>query len=71
MNRIIPVRPAVTWLLCLFIISLIVSACGPNWSETDKSGFKIVTNKGGKTLGYSPSSGVTGLPEIYPGKLKD
>jgi len=28
------------------------------WAETDQSGFKLVANKGGKTLSYSPSSGV-------------
>jgi beta-glucosidase len=36
---------------------LIVS-CGPKWKETEVNGVKIVTNEGGKTLGYSSSSGL-------------
>jgi len=33
-------------------------SCGPKWTETQSNGFKLVKNKGGKTLGYSTSSGV-------------
>ena len=29
-----------------------------NWTETAKSTYKLVSNKGGQTLGYSPKSGI-------------
>ena len=32
--------------------------CSPKWTETDKGTFKLVSNQGGQTLGYSPASGV-------------
>jgi beta-glucosidase len=35
-------------LLLLFVI-----ACGPKWQETEADGFKLVTQKGGATLGYT------------------
>ncbi|MCQ2146642.1 MAG: glycoside hydrolase family 3 C-terminal domain-containing protein [Bacteroidales bacterium] len=36
-----------------------VASCGPKWQETaTENGYNIITQKGGKTLGYSPSSGV-------------
>lgn len=34
-------------------------ACGPKWTETETNGIKTVINEGGKTLGYTPASGVT------------
>jgi beta-glucosidase len=34
-------------------------SCGPKWTETESNGIKTVTNEGGKTLGYSSTSGVT------------
>ncbi|MDZ7649914.1 MAG: hypothetical protein U5K54_23795 [Cytophagales bacterium] len=42
--------------------SLLLTAlvgCGPKWTETESNGIKTVTNEGGKTLGYSTTSGVT------------
>ena len=44
----------------IFLIGMLFGliACGPKWTETEKDGFNIVTNKGGQTLGYSPSSGI-------------
>ena len=33
-------------------------SCGQKWQETPKDGYSLVTQKGGQTLGYSPSSGV-------------
>lgn len=44
-------------LLC-FALGALVS-CGPKWTETETDGIKTVTNEGGKTLGYSTTSGVT------------
>ena len=44
-------------LLC-FALGALVS-CGPKWTETETDGIKAVTNEGGKTLGYSTTSGVT------------
>ncbi len=37
---------------------LFTFGCSPKWTETDKGSFKLVTNQGGQTLGYSPASGV-------------
>lgn len=37
---------------------LFTFGCSPKWTETDKGSFKLVTNQGGQTLGYSPTSGV-------------
>lgn len=58
MGRIF-IRSAIVRLFFLIILSCMVYACGPKWSETEKDGIKIVTNKEGQALGYSPSSGVT------------
>ncbi len=46
-------------LLSFVILSFMLFACGPKWTETEKDGVKTVRNKGGQTLAYSPSSGVT------------
>ncbi|MCB0630049.1 MAG: glycoside hydrolase family 3 protein, partial [Lewinella sp.] len=43
----------------LFSISLLLSSCGPKWTETENGTIHIVTNDGGATLGYSPGSGVS------------
>ena len=44
--------------LGLVVSLLFVFGCYPKWTETDKGSFKLVTNQGGQTLGYSPTSGV-------------
>ncbi|MBT8297718.1 MAG: glycoside hydrolase family 3 protein [Maribacter sp.] len=44
-------------LACNFL--LVLSSCGPKWSETDKGDYSLVENNGGETLGYSSSSDVT------------
>jgi len=44
--------------LLALMLGLLVS-CGPKWTETESDGIKTVTNEGGKTLGYSTTSGVT------------
>ncbi|HRG08768.1 MAG TPA: beta-glucosidase, partial [Cyclobacteriaceae bacterium] len=41
------------------LTGLLLIACGPTWTETETNGIKTVTNPGGKTLGYSTTSGVT------------
>jgi beta-glucosidase len=41
-----------------FLVTALVS-CGPRWTETESDGIKTVKNEGGKTLGYSITSGVT------------
>jgi beta-glucosidase len=40
-------------------LSIVAASCGPKWTETESGGIKTVKNEGGKTLGYSTSSGVT------------
>ena len=41
------------------IASLLLGyGCSPKWTETDKGTFKLISNEGGQTLGYSPTSGV-------------
>jgi beta-glucosidase len=42
----------------LVALLLFTFGCSPKWTETDKGSFKLVTNQGGQTLGYSPTSGV-------------
>lgn len=39
------------------LLSTLVS-CGPKWQETTDGPIHIVTNENGRTLGYSPASGV-------------
>jgi len=53
MNKLITQFP-VSLLLFMGIIS-----CGPKWAETETNGIRIVKNEGGKTLGYSTTSGVS------------
>lgn len=47
----------------LFILTAAAMLCGcsssPKWTSTETDGFVKVEQKGGPTLGYSPSSGVT------------
>ncbi len=50
MNKIISSLCALTFLTLI--------SCGPKWTETESNGINIVKNEGGKTLGYSASSGV-------------
>ena len=44
--------------LLFFALSALFS-CGPKWTESESNGIKTVKNEGGKTLGYSSTSGVT------------
>lgn len=44
--------------LGLIATVLLSAGCSPKWKEIDKGSFKLVTNEGGQTLGYSPASGV-------------
>ncbi len=43
----------------LFAIFILSYSCGQKWTEEEKDGYYLVTNQGGQTLGYSPTSGVT------------
>ncbi|MFD0795748.1 glycoside hydrolase family 3 N-terminal domain-containing protein [Mucilaginibacter litoreus] len=45
------------YLLLLALLPAMASAQS-KWTETQTAGFNLVTNKGGKTLAYSPASGV-------------
>ena len=42
----------------LAVIALAISGCAKKWTEEQKGTFNLVMNKGGQSLGYSPSSGV-------------
>lgn len=46
--------------MVLSVVALLgcASACGPKWTETANADIRIVTNRGGRTLGYHASSGV-------------
>src|SRR5258708_38328135 len=44
--------------LFLLATAIVITSCGPKWKETETNGVKVVVNEGGKTLGYSSSSGV-------------
>ena len=35
------------------VLVLAATACGPKWHETEADGYKLVTQKGGATLGYT------------------
>jgi len=40
-------------ILYLLLTLAVIIACGPKWQETEADGFKLVTQKGGPTLGYT------------------
>lgn len=46
-------------LMMVVFAIIFLSACGPKWTEEDMGDFRLVHNKGGQTLGYSPESGVS------------
>jgi len=43
----------------LILFLLLFTACGPKWTESERGAVRIVSNDGGRMLGYSPASGVT------------
>lgn len=43
----------------LLVIASLGSCSGQKWEESQKDGYNLITQKGGKTLGYSPTSGVS------------
>src|SRR5674536_186647 len=45
------------YLLVVFAVTLTTVSC-KNWSESGTGSLRIVTNKGGRTLGYDTTSGV-------------
>lgn len=46
------------FLLSVAAVGFLLQSCGPKWTSEEKGTFSLVYNKGGQTLGYSPSSGV-------------
>ncbi len=58
LNKRLPIYFAV-----LSMLILNYSCNSLKWTEEEKNGYNIVTNKGGKTLGYSTTSGVTLLED--------
>ena len=43
----------------LGIAIFVLTGCGPKYTIEEQDGISIIHNKGGQTLGYAPSSGVT------------
>lgn len=56
------------YLLPLFV--LLVSACASKYEVQEKDGYNLVVQKGGPTLGYSPTSGIS-LLEVDGFAFKD
>ncbi len=50
-------------LAAMAALMLLNTACGPRFTVEEKDGYSLVHNKGGQTLGYAPSSGVTLLED--------
>ncbi len=48
----LPAQVAIT------VVIFAITACGPKYTITEKEEFALVSNRGGATLGYAPSSGV-------------
>ncbi len=48
-------KPCTFGLIAVLALSY---GCSPKWTETDKESYKLISNEGGQTLGYSPTSGV-------------
>ena len=44
-------------ILALGLVALL-SACGPKWTETEQTGYNAIVNQDGKTISYSPDSGI-------------
>jgi beta-glucosidase len=42
----------------LFAFMVVGYGCSPKWTEADKGSFKLISNEGGQSLGYSAVSGV-------------
>lgn len=61
MKNIISLKTA-TFTVLLAILFVTCSR-GPKWSQEEQDGFNLVYNRGGQTLGYSPTSGVTLLED--------
>jgi beta-glucosidase len=50
----------IRYLLITITLAILTGACQSNkWTETDVENIRIVSNKGGPTLGYSVNSGIT------------
>jgi beta-glucosidase len=57
-DNYLPMRNAFQLIATAILLSGMIG-CGPKWTETEQDGIKTVKNEGGKTLGYSSTSGVT------------
>ncbi|HEY3390209.1 MAG TPA: glycoside hydrolase family 3 N-terminal domain-containing protein, partial [Prolixibacteraceae bacterium] len=53
MGRIMKIGATALWATLL-----LGYGCSPKWTEKDNGTFKLISNEGGQTLGYSPTSGV-------------
>jgi len=53
MRRIMKIGTVALWATLL-----LGYGCSPKWTEKDNGTFKLVSNEGGQTLGYSSTSGV-------------
>jgi beta-glucosidase len=58
MSDILFQRAATRMLLCAVVLTGCVGS-GPRWSETESGTIRTVTNRGGQTLGYVTTSGVS------------
>ena len=45
--------------VALAVSAVVFASCGQKWQEMEKDGYKLVVQKKGSTLGYSPASGAT------------
>ena len=46
-------------LISLLVAVVALAACGQKWSESESVSIRLVTNRGGRTLGYSTESGIS------------
>ena len=51
-------KPTVISAVIFLAAGLAAVSCGQKWQEESKDGYNLVTQKNGRTLGYSPASGV-------------
>lgn len=45
--------------MCVLAAPLFLIGCGPQWTETEKEGYRLISNPDGATLGYTPQSAIT------------
>jgi beta-glucosidase len=47
-----------SFLIAVAVLAVAISGCGPRWKETGDGPVRTISQEGGRTLGYSSSSGV-------------